>query len=155
MWELNREKQAADKTPAAGAVTGGRGGTQVTTDGRTRARRPVAHPVRVNTSAIADIVSSVITTRIARRRAGVSHSMADAAASVAISVCIHRRCTVPGILRMAFAISWRPRRSAIRIVAEFAPLVDFNRRVRNPAGTSSTERYTWSVPLADISTVEV
>ena len=29
MWEINREKQAADKTPAAGAVRGGRGGIQI------------------------------------------------------------------------------------------------------------------------------
>jgi hypothetical protein len=41
------------------------------------------------------------------------------------------------------------------MVAEFTPLVDFKSRVRNPAGTSSTERNTWSVPLAEISTVEV
>ena len=40
MWEINREKQAADKTPAAGAVTGGRGGTQVQqTGGRGRGGR--------------------------------------------------------------------------------------------------------------------
>ena len=89
-------------------------------------------PVRVNTSTTADTVSSAITTRIALRRAGVSHSIAVDAASVAISVCIQRRCTGPGRLRIALAISCRPRRSAIRMVAEFAPLVDFRSRVRKP-----------------------
>ena len=40
MWEINREKQAANKTPAAGAVAGGRGGTQVQqTGGRGRGGR--------------------------------------------------------------------------------------------------------------------
>ncbi len=40
MWEINREKQAADKTPAAGAATGGRGGTQIQqTGGRGRGGR--------------------------------------------------------------------------------------------------------------------
>ena len=116
---------------------------------------PPLHPVRVKTSASAASVSSTITTTIVLRRAGVIQSIAVAAASVAIRVCIHRRCTGPGIWRMALAISLRPRRSAIRMVAEFPPWVDFKSRVRNPAGTSSTERNTWSVPLAEISTVEV
>ena len=106
------------------------------------------HPVRVNTSASAAAVSSVSTIRMVLRRAGVIHWIAVAAASAAIRVCIHRRRTEPGRWRIALAISLRPRRSAIRMVAEFAPLVDFKSRVRNPAGTSSTERYTWSAPRA-------
>ena len=38
------------------------------------------------------------------RRAGVSHSIAVAAASVSISACIHRRCAGPGTCRIALAI---------------------------------------------------
>jgi len=49
--------------------------------------------------------------------------------------CIRRRCAGPGKLRMARAISFRPRLSAIRIVAELAPLVDLSSLVRSLAGT--------------------
>jgi hypothetical protein len=41
------------------------------------------------------------------------------------------------------------------MVAEFAPFVDFSSRVRNRAGTSSTDRYTRSWPADEINTVEV
>src|ERR1044072_1192722 len=71
------------------------------------------------------------------------------------TACISRRCAFAGRCRMALAISLRPRRSAIRMVAELAPLVDFSSRVRSACGTSSTDRYTSSEPHAEISTVEV
>ena len=77
---------------------------------------------------------------MAIRRFGVSHAIAPEAASVPRIECISRRCAGPGNFRIAREISFRPRRSAIRIVAEFAPFVDFSSRVRKRFGTSSTER---------------
>src|SRR6516164_6147044 len=56
---------------------------------------------------------------------------------------------------MTRANSSRPRLSAIRIVAEFALLVDCSSLVRHERGTSSMERYITSVPWAEISTADV
>lgn len=92
---------------------------------------------------------------IAIRRFGVSQAIAPDAASGPRIECISRRCAGPGSFRIAREISFRPRRSAIRIVAEFAPLVDLRSRVRSRLGTSSTERYTRSEPRAEMSTVDV
>src|SRR5713226_1377609 len=65
------------------------------------------------------------------------------------------RRDLPVILRNARAISWRPRRSAIRIVRELRLLVDFNNLPRKGSGTSSSERYTESASFAEMRMVEV
>jgi len=51
-----------------------------------------------------------------------------------------RRCKLDGRFCIARAISSLPRRSAIRMVAEFNPFVDFSSFLRNSAGTSFTDR---------------
>jgi hypothetical protein len=66
-----------------------------------------------------------------------------------------RALPLPDKLRMTRANSSRPRLSAIRIVAEFALLVDCSSFVRHGLGTSSMERYIISVPCAEISTADV
>jgi hypothetical protein len=56
---------------------------------------------------------------------------------------------------MTRAISRRPRRSAIRIVAELALVVYFTSFARSPPGTSSTDRYTRQSDDVEIRTVDV
>src|SRR5690242_16336578 len=75
-----------------------------------------------------------------KRRRGVSQDAAPAGCA--------------GALRIARAISFRPRRSAIRMVPELLLLVERIKRVRSRGGTSSTERYTRSSPPAEIRTVD-
>jgi hypothetical protein len=109
----------------------------------------------VKTRKISARQQNAITAMIAARRPGVSHAAAPpSAGSLESTDRSSRRCAGPGSFRMARAISFRPRRSAIRMVAEFGLFVDFNSLVRSLAGTSSTDRYTWSDPAAEISTVE-
>src|ERR1700692_3990038 len=55
----------------------------------------------------------------------------------------------------AFTISSRPRRSAIRMVAELKLLVDSSSSLRSLAGISPTERYTWVGPRFAIKMVDV
>src|SRR5262249_33979580 len=114
----------------------------------------VGQCARENTAATTPTSPATSTRRRIRRRRGVSHSAFPWPWLPRIE-WIKRRCAGPGRFRMARAISRRPRRSAIRIVAELLPLVDFISRDRKPAGTSSTERYTKSAPPVEISTVDV
>src|SRR5436305_900831 len=109
----------------------------------------------MKTMATVASVKSAITAMTIFRRAGVSQFSASAAAAWPRIDFISRRCEGPGRPRIALATSLRPRRSAIRMVAELAPLVDFSSLVRSRSGTSSTERYTRSEPPAEISTVDV
>ena len=52
-------------------------------------------------------------------------------------------------------ISSRPRRSAIRMVAELKLLVDSSSSLRSRGGTSLTDRYTWVFPPLAMKIVEV
>ena len=62
---------------------------------------------------------------------------------------------VDGMPFKAFTISSRPRRSAIRMVAELKLLVDSSSSLRSLAGISPTERYTWVGPRFAIKIVDV
>src|SRR5205814_6011107 len=60
-----------------------------------------------------------------------------------------------GRLRIALAISLRPSRSAITMVAEFSPLVERSNCRFSGSGTSSTERYTVRVSPLEMRMVEL
>jgi hypothetical protein len=113
--------------------------------------------------AMSAAASTHTTNKMANLRRRVSQAGFDGAASPASIACNGARApraldSLPGTRPKLFitrAISWRPRRSAIRIVAAFGLLVDFSSFDRKGRGTSSIDRYTLSAPAAAIITVEV
>src|SRR5450759_279893 len=66
-----------------------------------------------------------------------------------------RERTLDGSPRMARTISSRPRRSAIRIVAELMPLVDCSSFFRKRGGTSATDRKIWILSPTEMKIVEL